>query len=247
MSTATFDFTGENFAVTGASSGLGRLTVERLAASGGAVLAIARRADKLASLVAEFPGRVTSAAVDVCDKQAMSKAVTAFVAEHGKFSGSVHAAGLSAITPIRSFDSAQARQIMDISFWAGVDFLQMISKKKNSLDEASHVLFSSVYSVYSAKGMFAYNAAKAAVVSVVRTAAKELAPRQRVNAIMPGWVKSEMTDELRKISNMDSILANELLGEGEPSDVVGTVLFLLSNEARWVTGTAIAVDGGFLA
>lgn len=247
MSKVIFDFSGENFVITGASSGIGQEIATKLASSGATVLAIARRKDRLEELSLLDTKRIIPAVADVCDHNAMVGAISVFISTYGKLSGSVHAAGLSAITPMKSFDAVQAHQIMDISFWAGVDFLQLVTKKKNSLDGASHILFSSVYSLYSAKGMFAYNAAKSAVVSAVKTAAKEFAPRQRVNAIMPGWVQSEMTDELRKTSNINAILSNELLGEGKPIDVVGAVLFLLSSSARWITGTSFAVDGGFLA
>ena len=64
---------------------------------------------------------------------------------------------------------------------------------------------------------------------------------------MPGWVETGMTDKLGLISNTSEILANEILGIGFPEDVSGMVLFLLSDRARWITGTSIAVDGGFLA
>lgn len=125
--------------------------------------------------------------------------------------------------------------------------LQIVTRKRCSRKGAGHVLFSSVDSIYSAKGMLAYNAAKAAVVSAVRTAAKEVCPRCRVNAVLPGWVKSEMTAGLAGVSDTEEILSHELLGEGEPRDVTGLVKFLLSDEARWMTGAAIPVDGGFLA
>ena len=247
MSNVIFDFSGDNFVITGASSGIGREITKKLASAGATVLAIARRKDKLEELSIFNAKRIIPAVADVCDHDAMIGAISAFVATYGKLSGSVHAAGLRAITPMKSFNVAQAHLIMDISFWAGVDFLQVVTKKRTSLDGASHILFSSVYSTYAAKGMFAYNAAKSAVVSAIKTAAKEFAPRQRVNAVMPGWVQSEMTDELRKTSNIDEILSHELLGEGKPSDVAEVVLFLLSSSARWITGTSIAVDGGFLA
>ena len=101
---------------------------------------------------------------------------------------------------------------------------------------------------HSAKGMFAYSGAKAAIISAMRSISKEISKRgQRINAILPGWVESGMTEELGRVSNKSEIIAHELLGVGSPKDVSGMVLFLLSNRARWITGTSIAVDGGFLA
>ena len=232
--------------VTGASSGMGRQVAIELAEAGAVVLALARRQERLNELQA-CHARIVTAAVDVCEREMLDKVVLDFVAEYGKLSGSVHAAGLSGLTPLKLYDRSLAESIMRVSFWAGVDLLQLVTRKNCSREGASHILFSSISSIYSAKGMLAYNAAKAAVVSAVRTAAKEVSPRNRVNAVLPGWVKSEMTAGLSGVSNVEEILSRELLGEGEPSDVTGLVKFLLSDGARWMTGVAIPVDGGFLA
>ena len=96
--------------------------------------------------------------------------------------------------------------------------------------------------------MFVYSASKAAIEAAFRSVSKEISMRgQRINSIMPGWVETGMTDELGVVSNKSEIVAHEILGVGMPDDVSGMVLFLLSDRARWITGTSIAVDGGFLA
>ena len=248
MSNVKFDFTGENFVVTGASSGMGRQVALELAKSGAKVLAIARREEKLHELQASFKDNIFIAPLDVCHSGQMECAIQDFVATNGKLQGGVHAAGIAGITPIKSYDKAEARKIMDVNFWSGMDFIQEIIKKKISNETASFVLFSSVDAISSAKGMFAYSGAKAAIISAMRSISKEISKRgQRINAILPGWVESGMTEELGTVSNKSEIIANELLGVGAPKDVSGMVLFLLSNRARWITGTSIAVDGGFLA
>ena len=126
--------------------------------------------------------------------------------------------------------------------------MQYATKKRISNDGASFVLFSSVGALSSPKGMFVYGAAKAGINIAVQSLSKEIAKRkQRVNSIMPGWVETGMTDELGAISNKPEIIANELLGIGSPCDVTGMVLFLLSDRGSWITGSNIAVDGGYLA
>ena len=248
MSKINFDFTGENYVVTGASSGMGRQVALELAQAGAKVLAIARREDKLLELQAECAEQIFVAPLDVCDRDKLENAIKVFVEVHGKVSGGIHAAGITNITPIKSYNRIQASEIMNINFWAGMDFLQIITKRKFSNEKSSFVLFSSVGAQYSPKGMFVYGASKAAVDSAIRSISKEIAKRgQRVNTVMPGWVETGMTDKLGLISNTSEILANEILGIGFPEDVSGMVLFLLSNRARWITGTSIAVDGGFLA
>lgn len=248
MSRVIFDFSGENFVVTGASSGMGRQVAIELAEAGANVLAIARNEARLQELQAQFPDNIFIASLDVCDSEKMENAIKDFVAVKGKLQGGVHAAGITDITPLKLYDKDKASQIMDINFWAGIDFMQYTAKKRVSHDGASFVIFSSVYALSSPKGMFVYSAAKAGINIAIKSISKEISKRkQRINAIMPGWVKTEMTDELGIISNKSEIIANELLGIGTPSDVTGMVLFLLSDRGRWITGSNIAVDGGYLA
>lgn len=248
MSNVKFDFAGENFVVTGASSGMGKQVALELAQSGANVLAIARREEKLRELQESFKDNIFIAPLDVCHSDQLECAIQDFVATKGKLHGGVYAAGIAAITPIKSYDKNKAREIMNVNFLYGMDFIQTMTKKKISNENASFVLFSSVYAISSAKGMFVYSGAKAAIISAMRSISKEISKRgQRINAVLPGWVESEMTEELGIVSNKSEIIAHELLGVGSPKDVSGMVLFLLSNRARWITGSSIAVDGGFLA
>ena len=126
MSNVKFDFTGENFVVTGASSGMGRQVALELAQSGAKVLAIARREEKLHELQASFKDNIFIAPLDVCHSGQMECAIQDFVATNGKLQGGVHAAGIAGITPIKSYDKAEARKIMDVNFWSGMDFIQEI-------------------------------------------------------------------------------------------------------------------------
>ena len=248
MSQVQFDFTGGRYVVTGASSGMGRQVAIELAAAHAHVLALARRKEQLEELENEFPQNIVSAVVDVCNVDVMENAIQRFVAQYGKLHGSVHAAGVAGFTPLRAYDKAYARKIMDTSFWAGMDLLQIVTKNKYAESASSNVLFSSADAVYSGKGKFAYSAAKAAINSAVRAVAKEVCAKQhRVNAIMPGWVDTPMTAGSEGMIDVSGIASNELLGTGKPDDVSGMVLFLLSNRSRWITGSTIAVDGGFLA
>lgn len=248
MSRVVFDFSGENFVVTGASSGMGRQVAIELAEAGANVLAMARNEARLQELQVKFPNNISVASLDVCDSEKMENAIKDYVAMKGKLQGGVHAAGITDITPLKSYDKDRASQIMDVNFWAGIDFMQYLAKRRVSHDGASFVLFSSAYALSSPKGMFAYSAAKASINIAVKSISKEIAKRkQRVNSVMPGWVETRMTDAIESISNKSEIVANELLDIGVSSDVTGMVLFLLSDRGSWITGSSIAVDGGYLA
>lgn len=247
MSQVTFDFRGCNFVVTGASSGMGKQVTMELAATGAKVLAIARGKTALEALKAFFPENIEIGISDVCDAEALSSVITEFVSKHGKISGAVHAAGITALTPLKAFDVAEAHKIMDISFWGAVNLLQICTKVKVSNKSASFLLFSSVRSHRTDKGLFSYAGAKAALQIAAKTFAKETANRQiRINTISPGWVNTSMTDGLEETHNLDEVNQNSLLGIGNPEDVSGMVLFLLSDRARWITGTDVVVDGGYL-
>lgn len=125
MSKVKFDFAGENYVVTGASSSMGRQVVLELAEAGAKVLAIARREEKLLELQAEYADRICVAPLDVCDSNKLEDAIKVFVAKHGKLNGGVHAAGINNFTPLKTYDKKLADDIMDISFWAGIELVRL--------------------------------------------------------------------------------------------------------------------------
>ncbi len=240
-----FDYAGKNFFVTGASSGMGKKVVQELAEAGAKVLAIARNKERLQELKQEWPAQVVPVAVaDLKDMEAVTEAVNSFVQEYGKFAGVVHAAGIDGLTPIKTYDDELAEQIMDISFWSAMRLVRLLQKKKYTEDGASFVLFSSIAAKTGEKALFAYSSAKAAVSTAIKALAKELCRRRlRFNAVLPGRVHTPMTAE----SENPSMEARHLFGVGEPENVSGVVLFLLSDRSQWITGTNVVVDGGYLA
>ena len=227
---------------------MGREVALELAAAGAVVLAVGRNEERLKSINAQFPHQIFTANVDVSDNIALENAIKEFVAIHGKLNGGVHAAGISEITPLKNYDEQVARRIMDISFWAGMKLLSLITKVKYGEPGSSIVMFSSVCAYSHEKGMFAYAAAKAAIDNGICSAAKEISNRKhRVNSIVPGWVKTPMIQNAREFANAEAFFEEHLLGPGVAEDVCGMILFLLSNRASWITGSNIVVDGGYLA
>ncbi|MBR3622628.1 MAG: SDR family oxidoreductase [Selenomonadaceae bacterium] len=248
MSKILFDFTDERFVVTGASSGMGRKIAEELAESGAVVLTIARRIERLKELEEKYPEHIVPAALDVCNHEILTETVSDFAENYGKLHGAVHAAGIFAPTPLRAYNESEARSIMDVSFWAGIRLMQIVNKKKNAEEGCSSVLFSSVAATIGEKSNFAYSAAKIAMQAAVRAIAKEIYSRKnRINTVSPGWVRTEMTRCEEENGHVSGKFYDwHLLGIGEPEDVSGAVLFLLSDRAKWITGTNVVVDGGYL-
>ncbi len=249
MSRAVFDFSGKTYIVTGASSGMGQDVALRLALSGAKVLAVGRNKERLAKLKAQQESNIITATADVTVADALNNAMALFVNKSGqKFSGAVHAAGVAAFTPLKSHDEKMARQIMDVSFWAGMELLRLVTKSKYGEKNTATVLFSSAAAKSCDKGMFAYAAAKAALTAGMKAAAKEISGKgHRVNCLLPGWIDTPLTQNLGIFGESHETLSRHLLGAGKVDDVTDMVLFLLSDSAQWITGAEFAVDGGYLA
>ena len=241
----TYNFSSKNFVITGASSGIGRQTAIDLAKAGANVLIIARREAELQLVKNEYPDKIFIGCCDVTNYDELEDNINNFVAKQGKLDGCVHAAGIVEFTPLRLYDEEKAKKIMDISFWAGVKLVQLCTKVSRANKGTSNILFSSSSGNKGEKGMFAYSSAKAAVKVAVKSIAQELADKKhRINTISPGFVRSQMTEDTI-IS--DDLLKRYLLGAGLPADISGVVLFLLSSQSAWITGSDIIVDGGYMS
>jgi len=127
--------------------------------------------------------------------------------------------------------------------------LGMALKSRLMAREGSIVLFSSVAARTGGAGLVSYTASKGAIESATRSLALELAPQKiRVNVVAPGIVRTPMSDSyLSKLSpeQITQLEAKHLFGFGQPEDVAGPVAFLLSEDARWITGSVLVVDGGY--
>lgn len=250
-----FDFTGKNFVVVGASSGIGRQTALELSHSGANVLAIGRNLERLNELkknspvsLVKRPPKIFTEQLDVLTATAddWSLALENFTDSVGRINGGVYTAGIWGLTPLNSFDSALAHKIFDTSFWGAVNFVQSATRKKFSDGGASFVLMSSIAGDFAGKSLFAYSAAKAAIQSAVKSFAKEIIRgKHRINSVAPALVKTEMMRNEMYTAN-EEIISRHLLGLGTARDVAGMILFLLSDRAAWITGQNFFVDGGYI-
>ncbi|WP_186258262.1 SDR family NAD(P)-dependent oxidoreductase [Burkholderia gladioli] len=241
---------GGTYLVTGASSGLGRAAALAIAGAGARVIAGGRDAERLAATLDALPGSDHVAAAHALDDADVCADWVAQLAElHGPLHGVFHAAGTELIRPARMTRQAQLDETFGASLFAAFGIARAAARKGVMEDGASLVLMSSVAASTGQVGMTAYSAAKAGIEGLVRSLACELAPRRiRVNAIAAGAVRTAMHERLTRGSPDEAVAAYEsshLLGFGEPEDVAGAALFLLSGASRWITGTALAVDGGY--
>lgn len=246
-----FDLTGRVAVVTGASSGLGDGFARTLAAAGATVVAAARRADRLASLAADLPGLVPV----VCDVTvpADRERLVAVASEiNGGVDILVNNAGRPGPPDALTESAEEFDDILRVNLTSGFHLSVAAVKALPEGRGMSIVNISSVVGLVSTApiGGAGYAASKSAVIGTTRELAGQWGRRGiRVNAVVPGWFDTEMTDGL--FTNDKSagwVRRNSMLGRGgRAGEVDGAVLFLASDASSYVTGHVLTVDGGWTA
>jgi len=157
----------------------------------------------------------------------------------------VHCAGAIKILPIKNFGLDEAHNIFDVNFFSAMEIIKLLLLKINEKELTNIVFISALFSKFGNKGNSVYAASKGAIDSLVKSLASELAPKIRVNSVLPGGLRTMMTNHLFEDHEyIDKFHEKYLLGEGSTNDIASMVNFLLSNESKWITGQNYIVDGG---
>lgn len=238
----------KNILITGATSGIGKeLTSYLLRSNNYAVYGIGRDESKLGELV-DSPN-FHFIQCDLNDLASISNIFNLEIIQGVKFAGFVHCAGIEETLPLSLYTPDRVQAIFQINVFAAIEILRSLSKKRNTLDEASFVLISSVMGELGQAGKVGYCASKAALLGVVKSLSLELAKRKiRVNAVSPGIVETPLTEKL--FSQLDEqsierIKGMHPIGFGRTTDISHIVEFLLSDKSKWITGQNIKIDGGY--
>ena len=251
------DFEGKIFVILGATSGVGSSVARTLISKGASLLLLGRNEEKLNGLAKLLDRRGHTAKLDVESdfvELSMCKLFDEFLksCEADGFDGGVYCSGISPISPLRGTSQPLIQKVFAVNTIGAFLFAKTLASKKfrKKSGRTSIVLVSSVRAHKGEKGLGIYGASKAALSAFSRSVSKEIAPYGcRINCISPGWLDTAMnraSDELAPglVERMKEL---HPLGLGSAEDVASSILFLLSDEARWITGSDLVVDGGFLA
>jgi glucose 1-dehydrogenase len=239
--------------VTGAGRGIGREIAIELARQGAdvAICDLHRRegAGSTGTAVEQEGRRALFFEADVADRAAMSKVVEETAARLGRLDILVNNAAYSVRKPMLELEAADVERVWAVIQWGAFHCSQLAARQMVKQGKGgSIVMISSVHAYRPFPLSTAYNGAKAAVNHMAYTWAVELAPhRIRVNVVEPGWIDTPGEREFFGEHYVREEGRKLVLGRiGEPEDIAKAVLYLVSEDASYVTGTCLRVDGGYI-
>jgi NAD(P)-dependent dehydrogenase (short-subunit alcohol dehydrogenase family) len=242
-------FAGKVAIVTGASRGIGLAVAERFVADGGRVCITARKPPALEEAVASLGGPehaifVAGAADDAAHQD---EVVAATIDAFGTIDFLVNNTGINpAYGRMIDIDLAVAAKIFQVNVVAALGWAQKVHRAAMAERGGAIVNIASVAGLRAAPGIGMYGASKSALIHVTEELALELGPDVRVNAVAPAVVKTRFAAALYEGREDEASAPYALKRLGVPSDIGSVVTFLLSDDAGWMTGQTLAVDGGLL-
>ncbi|MCP4600953.1 MAG: SDR family oxidoreductase [Proteobacteria bacterium] len=245
--TATLE--GRIALVTGGSRGIGRAVVSQLAAQGAKVVFTYVREQETAREVEEYVKKAGGCALALqCDSRnssAVNDTVDKIVSDYDKLDILVLNAGITRDQYLMLMSEDEFSQVIDTNLTGAFRFAKAACRPMMTRKSGAIVTVSSVAAVFGIAGQTNYCASKGGLVALTRALAAELAPKGiRVNAVLPGFIDTEMTARMPrrvKMESIDQILLGRL---GTPEEVAGVISFLVSDAAGYIVGQSIVVDGG---
>jgi NAD(P)-dependent dehydrogenase (short-subunit alcohol dehydrogenase family) len=246
-----FSLAGKNIIITGASSGIGRQCAISCSQMGANVLLIARNKERLQQTRDQLgPGNHSSFALDVTEYDKIETIIAEIVNKTGKISGFIHSAGVELTLPFKATKPDTLKKIFETNVVAGFEWARIITNKKFIAAEGGSLIFmASVMGMVGQPGKIAYSSSKGALIAGCKSMALELANKNiRVNCISPGMVKTELANALFDTLTdeaVENIVKAHPLGLGNAVDIAWACTYMLSDAARWMTGSNMVIDGGY--
>jgi NAD(P)-dependent dehydrogenase (short-subunit alcohol dehydrogenase family) len=238
--------------VTGAGSGIGQATALRFAVEGARVACADADSEAAAGtvrMIGERGGEAIGLAVDVTDEAACAGMVRQTVSRFGRLSTLVNSAGVRAQLTGETAPVEEWRRVVDVNLTGTYLASRAALAALNDSGPGAIVNLASIFGLVGGATSSAYAASKGGVANLTRQLALEWAPRVRVNCVCPGVIETPMTADLReKPGWAEKVLKGYPLQRfGQPEEIAAAILYLASDEAGFVTGVALPVDGGYTA
>jgi 3-oxoacyl-[acyl-carrier protein] reductase len=238
---------GKTAIITGASRGIGYAIAEQLVGEGANVVITARKEEALAQAASELGERARYVAGRADDTDHQDEVVAHALAEFGSVDFLVNNTGINpAYGRLMDIDPAVARKIMEVNVIGALSWVQRTRAAWQGEHGGAIVNVASIAGLRPAPGIAMYGVSKAALIHLTEELAVELGPNIRVNAVAPAVVKTDFARALYEGHEEQAAAPYALKRLGMPRDISGVVAFLLSDEAAWMTGQTVAIDGGVL-
>lgn len=241
--------TGKVCIITGGSRGIGKAIAQCFAQQGAIVFATATKPGSIETWVDEFnktvKGEVRPLYFDVADERAARDAILQVKKECGQIDGLVNNAGVEVNELIGMISHANMEKMFSVNVYGTINMLQTVSRIMGRQSNGGSIVnIVSLTALRGSRGQMVYSATKGAVVSLTKSAAKELAEKKiRVNAIAPGLTNTDMMKQAdpEKLQNrINNICMGRL---AEPEDIAKACLFMVSDLSNYISGQVLAVDG----
>jgi 2-dehydro-3-deoxy-D-gluconate 5-dehydrogenase len=249
-----FDLTGRVAIVTGGNGGLGLAMARGLAHAGAAIAIAARDQGKSQAALKQLGGAASRCrffAFEASSAQSCRKLVDSVVSDFGRCDILINNAGMNIRKAPEQISETEWHQILDVNLGAALFCAQAVYPHMKTAGRGKILNIGSMYSLFGAPTVAAYAASKGGLIQLTRSLACAWAPDNiQVNAILPGWLDTEMTRRARQqVADLhDYVLSRTPAGRwGAPDDIAGPAAFLCSSAADFVTGATLAVDGGYSA